>query len=320
MGSGHHHHHHGHGHHGHNHGGGGHDHAAEAGKLTLAYRIGIALNLIVVGTELVFGLISGSNALVADAWHNLSDVIGLIAAWAATALSKRRPTERFTYGLGKTSILAALFNALFLLVATSVVIWEAISRLIKPIPVDSPIIIAVALIGMVINGLTAWMFFGAGRHDINVRGAFLHLAGDAGISGAVALSGVVILYTGQVWVDPAASLVVSAVLIAGTWGLLRDSVAMSMEAVPRAISPGDVSTYLAELPGVSTLHDLHIWPLSTSTVALSGHLIMPEGHPGDGFLANVAEELQKRFGIGHVTLQIETGSGDDCVLANPETV
>lgn len=308
-----HHHDHGHDHHhGHSHGH-GHVHApADFGRV---FQVAIALNIAIVIGQAGFGWWAGSVALLADAGHNLSDVLGLAIAYAATILAARRPTTRFTYGLGGTSILAALFNAVLLLVAIGALSWEAIERLRAPTPVAGLTVMAVAAVGAVLNGFTAWLLASGGKRDINLHGAYLHMAADAAVSVGVVAAGALILLTGWLWLDPAASLLINAVIVWGTWRLLRESLAMSLGGVPETVSYADVRTFLAERPGVAGLHDLHIWPLSTAEIALTAHLSMPAGAPSDAFLAETASALKERFGIGHVTLQVETGSGASCELA-----
>jgi cobalt-zinc-cadmium efflux system protein len=306
--------HHGHSHHGHSHGGGGHVHApATFGR---AFAIGITLNIAFVVIEAVYGIASESMALVADAGHNLSDVLGLLVAWIASVLVKRSPTPRFTYGLRGSSILAALFNAVFLLVATGAIAWEAIARLLapEPQPVAGATVMVVAGIGILINGATAWLF-ASGSSDINIRGAYLHMLADAAVSAGVVITGLIIVLTRAAWIDPLVSLVIAGLIVWATWGLLRDSVVMSLSAVPPGIDPAAVGAYLRARPGVTDLHDLHIWPMSTTDIALTAHLVMAQGHPGNGFLVAAAEDLRSRFGIGHATLQIEEAGGPACALA-----
>lgn len=312
----HHHHHaghardHGHGGlgHGHNHDH-GHSHApVEFGR---AFALGVALNLGFVLVEGVAGLLSGSLALVADAGHNLSDVLGLLMAWAAYALSKRPASERFTYGLRGSSIIAALFNAVFLLVACGAIALGAIQRFFHPAPVESGMMMAVAAIGIVVNLGTALLFLRGGKDDINIRGAFLHMAADAGVSAGVVLAGLLVSQTGLLWIDPAISLVIVMVIVAGTWGLFRDSLAMSLNGVPGGIDPAAVTARLASLPGVAAVHHVHIWPTSTTEVALTAHLLMPEGGPHDAFLAQSTQLMRDEFRIGHSTFQIEQGACAD---------
>jgi cobalt-zinc-cadmium efflux system protein len=271
-----------------------------------AFAIGIGLNLAFVAIEVVFGIYGHSVALLSDGGHNLGDVLGLAVAWGATILARRPPTPRFTYGLGATSILAALLNALFLLIAVGAISWEAIIRLMHPAPVAGNVVMIVAAIGILINGATALMFASGRKGDLNIRGAFLHMLADAIIAAGVVVTGLLIKLTGAAWLDPVASLVVNVIIVWGTWTLLRDSLAMSLNAVPPSIEPDQVRAFLETLPGVTQLHDLHIWAMSTTETALSGHLVMPDGRGGDAFLIRTCEELQRRFGIGHVTLQIES--------------
>lgn len=304
MGEGHHHHH-GH-HHGHGHGAG-----EDFGR---AFALGVALNLGFVGIELACGLLAGSVALLADAGHNLSDVLGLAVAWGGAALARRPASPRFTYGLRKSSILAALANALFLLLACGGIAWEAARRFADPPPVPGGVVMAVAGVGIAVNALTAWLF-ASGRHgDINVRAAYLHMVGDAAVSAAVVAAGGLVLVTGWAWVDPAASLIVVAVILWGTWGLLRDAIGMALDAVPTGVDPAAVQAMLGTLAGVTRVHDLHIWPISTTEVALTVRLVMPDGHPGDAFLRAVEHRLEHDFGVDHSTIQIGLGGADACQL------
>jgi cobalt-zinc-cadmium efflux system protein len=289
-------------------------HGTSAGDFGRAFAIGIALNLTFVVIEAVYGIYGHSVALISDAGHNLGDVLGLAVAWGATALARRPPTPRYTYGLGATSILAALFNALFLLIAVGAISWEAIIRLMNPAPVAGDIVMIIAAIGIVVNGATALLFASGRKHDLNIRGAFQHMLADAVIAAGVVVTGFAIKLTGAAWLDPVASLVVNVVIVWGTWTLLRDSFAMSVNAVPPSIEPDEVRRFLENLPGVARLHDLHIWAMSTTETALSGHLVMPDGRGGDAFLTRTCEELQRRFGICHVTLQIESEEME-CTLA-----
>src|SRR5215468_5478254 len=289
--------------HHHDHGTQGHSHAPKS--FGLAFALGTALNAGFVVVEAVFGFLSNSTALLADAGHNLSDVFGLLVAWAAAALSRRAPTTRFTYGLGSTSILAALLNSVFLLVGVGAIAWEAVLRFAHPQPVAGLTVIVVAAIGIVINGATALMFASGRKGDINIRGAFLHMAADAAVSAGVVIAGAVIVLTGWLWIDPAVSLAICVVIMWSTWGLFKDSIRMSLDAVPPGLAIAEVRRFLAALPGVTALHDLHVWPMSTTETALTCHLVMPGGHPGDAFLMQTAHDLRDRFDIGHVTLQIE---------------
>jgi len=298
--------------HGQAHGPGGHVHAPA--RFGAAFAVGIGLNTAFVIIEAFYGYLSNSMALVADAGHNLSDVLGLIVAWFAIVLARRPPSRRYTYGLRGSSILAALFNAVFLLVAVGAIGWEAILRLFNPSPVASITVLVVAAIGIVINGFTAWLFASGSKSDINIRGAYLHMAADAAVSLGVVIGALAIMATGWVWIDPVISLVIGAVIVAGTWNLLRDSIAMSLNAVPRWVDADAVRNFLAAQAGVSSLHDLHIWPMSTTEFALTCHLVIPEGSPGDAYLAEISHSLHERFGIGHATIQIETDAAC-CKLA-----
>ena len=295
----------GHDHH-HHHGGLGHVHApANFGR---AFAIGILLNTAFVVVESIYGISSNSMALLADAGHNLSDVLGLVVAWAAATLSKRLPTTRYTYGLGATSILAALANAMLLLVAVGAIAWEAVQRLMHPEPVGGVTVMVVAAIGILINGVTAYLFASGRKGDLNIRGAYLHMAADAAVSAGVVVAGLVIMMTGWLWLDPVVSLVIVAVILWSTWGLLRGSIDLSLNAVPEGIDAKAVRAFLEKLPGVSEVHDLHIWPMSTTETALTAHLVIPGGFPGDAFLMDAQEELRAHHRIGHPTLQIETGT------------
>ena len=304
--------------HGHNHGH-GHSHAPkDFGK---AFLFGILLNTGFVAFEFIFGILGNSVALLADAGHNLSDVLGLLLAWGASILVKRVPSERFTYGLRSTSILAALSNAMLLLVVTGGIAWEAMIRFWHPGSVDGKTVIIVASIGVVINLGTALLFVSGRKDDLNVRAAFLHMAGDAAISLGVVIAGIVILNTGWQWLDPSVSVIISVLVIAGTWGVLRDSINLALHAVPNEIDAKKVQQYLASLPGVSEVHDLHIWGMSTTETALTAHLVMPDGCPSDGFLRTACDELRQKFTIAHATIQIEMNDTDHvCALAPAEVV
>ena len=279
-----------------------------------AFAIGVLLNSAFVLVEAVFGLLSGSMALLADAGHNLSDVLGLLIAWGAAVMAARPASARFTYGYKASSMLAALANAGLLLVALGAILIESIDRLVYPEPVQGMTMIAVAGVGIVINTATALLFAGGRKSDINIRGAFLHMAGDALVSLGVVIAGAAIIVTGFLWIDPVTSLLIVVVIGLGTWGLLKDSVKMALLAVPDSIHEGEVRAYLEGLPGVTAVHDLHIWPMSSSETALTAHLVIPGGHRGDAFLHQVTHELEHRFGIGHATVQVETGAhADHCV-------
>lgn len=290
---------HGHGHAGH----GGHSHVpASFGR---AFAIGITLNILFVLVEGGFGLASGSLALVADAGHNLGDVFGLLVAWGAVALGKVRPTGRFTYGLRGSSILAALLNGVLLMLAAGAIALAAVQRFGHPQPVMGTAMMAVAAIGIVVNGATAMLFLTGAKGDINIRGAFLHMAADAGVSAGVVIAGFAIGLTGWLWIDPVTSLVIVAVIVWSSWSLLKESVALSLDAVPAGIDAAAVEGHLANLPGVRAVHDLHIWPMSTTETAMTAHLVIPGGNGDDAFLHAVADAMRSRFGIGHTTIQIE---------------
>jgi cobalt-zinc-cadmium efflux system protein len=284
-----------------------------------AFAIGIAVNLAYLGGEAVAGIVSGSLALLADAGHNLGDVLSLSLSWGAAVLSRRQPSGRFTYGLRSTSILAALANAIILLIVTGGIAWEAIRRLGHPAPVTSSIVIAVAAIGICVNGGTA-LLFASGKSDLNVKSAFLHLAADAVVTAGVVVTGVVIWLTNWEWLDPAVSIVVSAVIVFGTWGLLKSAIGLALDAVPEGVDAAAVRSHLLGLPGVTGLHDLHIWGMSTTETALTCHLVMPSGHPGDAVLTGVAQQLHHRFGIQHATIQIELADTDEVCALTPEHV
>ncbi|MBV9373484.1 MAG: cation transporter [Alphaproteobacteria bacterium] len=304
-----------HDHQSHTHGGHGHL-SANYGR---AFAIGISLNLAYVAGEAIAGIVSGSLALLADAGHNLGDVLGLGMSWGAAVLGRRQPSGRFTYGLRSSSILAALANAIILLVVTGGIAWEAILRITNPVPVASGIVIAIAAAGIFINGGTA-MLFASGSADLNIRSAFLHLAADALVTAGVVVTGVAIWSTHWLWLDPAVSLVVSAVIVFGTWGLLKSAIGLALNAVPEGIDAAAVRSHLLALPGVTGLHDLHIWGMSTTETALTCHLIMPDGHPGDGMLSAITQQLHHRFGIEHATIQIELADTDEACALTPEHV
>ena len=290
----------------------GHDHAPR--DFGRAFAIGVLLNSAFVLIEAGFGLWSGSMALVADAGHNLSDVLSLLIAWGAAYMSERPANARYTYGYKSSSILAALANAGLLLVALGAILIETVDRLFNPSAVEGMTMVVIAGIGIVINGATALMFMRGRKHDLNIRAAFLHMAADALVSVGVVAAGIAILLTGALWIDPVTSLVIVAIIGWGTWGLLKDSVRMGLHAVPDAIDETEVRAYLGSLPGVGAVHDLHIWPMSTTETALTAHLVMPDGYPGSAFMREIAHELDHRFHIGHATVQVETGEEHDCHL------
>ena len=297
-----------------------HRHAHDRSDYGRAFAVGIALNLAYVAGEAVAGVLSGSLALLADAGHNLSDVLGLSLSWGAAVLGRRSPSGRFTYGLGSSSILAALANAVILLVVTGGIAWEAVLRFADPVPVKSGVMIAVAAVGIIVNGGTALLFASGRGRDLNIRSAFLHMAADTLVTAAVVAAGLAIRFLGWRWLDPALSLAVSAVIVVGTWGLLKSALGLALDAVPDGVDAAAVRAHLAGLPGVAALHDLHIWGMSTTETALTCHLVMPGGHPGDAALAAIAHELHARFGIVHATIQIELADSDEACVLTPEHV
>jgi cobalt-zinc-cadmium efflux system protein len=302
--------------HSHAHGHAGHSHAPD--NFGFAFAVGVALNSLFVVAELVFGYAANSLALISDAVHNFSDVIALLLAWAAGWLARKRPTQQHTYGYRRASILAALVNAGLLLIAVGGIAVEAINRIQAPAEVAGWTVVVVATLGIVVNGATALLFM-RGRHgDLNIRGAYLHMAADAGVSFGVVVAAFVIMLTGWLWVDPAISLCIAAVVLVSGWGLARASVNLALDGVPKGIELAEVKDYLGHLPGVTEVHDLHIWAMSTNETALTAHLVRPGGYE-DSFLHGVCEELSHRFNIQHATLQIEAGS-DVCKLAPAELV
>ena len=298
----------------------GHSHAVEAADYGRAFAIGVALNLGYVVVEAGIGVASGSLALVADAGHNLGDVLGLFLSWGAAVLSRRRPGGRYTYGYRASSILAAVANAVILLVVTGGIAWEGLWRLWHPVPVAGVTIAWVAAIGILVNGGTALLFAAGRRDDLNLRSAFLHMAADALVTSGVVLAGAAIALTGLLWLDPAVSLLVSAVIVYGTWDLVRQSMRLALDAVPEGIDVETVRKHLLGLPGVIAIHDLHIWGISTTETALTCHLVIPGGHPGDAVLSQAARELEARFGIDHTTIQIELADTDEACALTPEHV
>jgi cobalt-zinc-cadmium efflux system protein len=282
-----------------------HSHAANYNH---AFIIGITLNVLFVLAEAFYGWQADSLALLSDAGHNLSDVLGLLMAWGGFYLARLRPNQKHTYGWGRATIMAALFNALILLVAIGGIAWEAISRFSHPVPIQGGIVMLVAAVGVVINGITAWLFMSGNKDDLNLRGAFLHMAADALVSLGVVIAGALYIWSGWTWLDPAISLVIAVVILLGTWGLLHQSLHLSLDGVPASIELDKVKDHLLALPEVSDVHDLHVWAMSTSEIALTAHLVARDGHPEDDFLNRVAEELHDKFGIDHATIQVETGN------------
>ncbi|MDX1803265.1 MAG: cation diffusion facilitator family transporter [Alcanivorax sp.] len=301
---------HDHGHH--------HDHHHAPQDFGRAFLIAIVLNVGFTGIEFVYGFLAHSSALMADAGHNLSDVLGLVLAWGGAVLAKRAPDSRFTYGLRSSSILAALTNAMFLMFACGAIGWDAVHSLINPPRVATETVMVVAAIGIAVNGISAWLFVKGSKDDLNIRGAFLHLAADAAVSLGVVIAGAVIMVTGWNWLDPVVSLLIVLVIVYGTWGLLRESLKLALNAVPAHIDLAEVAAHLRQLDGVKDIHDLHIWGMSTTESALTVHLVMPAGYPGDDFLDQVAKGLRERFRIGHSTLQVEQSDHHHvCTLHDP---
>jgi cobalt-zinc-cadmium efflux system protein len=290
----------------------GHNHDHSPVDYNRAFALGVGLNTAFVLAEAGFGFATGSLALLADAGHNLSDVLGLLLAWGASWLARQSPTRRRTYGWRRSSILAALLNAMLLLVAVGGISWEAVRRLIAPEPAPGPAVIWVAAVGIAVNTLTALLFLRGSQRDINIRGAFMHMAADAAVSLGVVIAGILMLRTGWAWLDPATSLVIAVVILLGTWGLFRESLDLALDAVPPGIDPQAVHEYLSGLPGVAAVHDLHIWALGTTETAFTAHLVVPDGADHDVLLATLSRELHDRFGIEHATVQIERGTIDAC--------
>lgn len=268
------------------------------------FAISAVLNIALVVAQVVYGLAAHSTALLADAAHNSGDVIGLLLAWGAYAISQKRPTERYTYGFRSSTILAALFNGMLLLIATGAIVWEAIRRLMEPTPVEGGMIIIVAIIGILVNSFSAFLL-ARGNKDLNIKSAFWHLVSDAAVSVGVVITGVIVLYTGATWADPFASIVISVAIVWSTWGLFRDAMQLSLQAVPSHIDIAAVRSYLEKIPGSSGIHDLHVWPISTTETALTCHITERESadhlHTGQ-----LADDIQKRFGIQHATIQVES--------------
>jgi cobalt-zinc-cadmium efflux system protein len=311
---------HDHGHDAHAHAHGAHAHAHAPKDFGMAFAIGVVLNLGFVIVEFVYGLLANSIALVADSGHNLGDVLGLAMAWTAMILARRAPSQTLTYGLRRGTILAALMNAMLLLLTVGAIAVEGVRRLFEPSAVAGVTIMVVAAAGIVVNGVTAWLFASGRKGDINLRGAFLHMASDALVSLGVVIAGAMILATGWTWLDPLVSVVIAIIILWGTWGLLRDSLAMALDAVPGGIKLDEVRAFLERQPGVSGIHDLHIWPMSTTETALTCHCLLPGGHPGDEFLVRLAKELQERYGIGHATIQVEVDERVLCALESDRAV
>jgi len=283
----------------------GHTHGMATRGINTRMATAVALNLSFVVIEGGFGFLSNSVALIADAGHNLSDVLGLVCAWTAMFLGRRPPGQKFTYGLGRSSVLAALANAVLLLLACGAIAWEAVGRLAAPPAVAGATVMGVAASGIVINGLSAWLLHAGSHGDLNRRSAFIHMLGDAAVSVGVLLSGGLIVLTGWSRLDPIVSLLIVAAILASTWGLLRDSLHLSLDGVPASVNSSDVMSYLADQRGVTDVHDLHIWALSTTSVALTAHLVVPDRGAEDALLDSLTPDLKRRFHIHHSTLQIE---------------
>ena len=300
---------------GHDHHGHGHAHAPpDYGR---AFALGVALNLVYVAIEVAAGLAFDSMALLADAGHNLSDVAGLLIAWGGMKLAQAAPSARYTWGLSRSPILAALANALILVAACGGIAFESVHRLMQPLPVSGDVVMLVAGAGVLINVATALLFLRGRKGDVNIRGAYLHMMADAGVSAGVVAGGLLMRQTGWAWVDPVLGLAVAVLVLRATWGLLTESLALALDAVPPGIEPSAVKDWLAGLDGVADVHDLHIWPQGTTGAILTAHLVMPAGHPGDEVLANIAHALHHRFGISHATVQVERGD-EHCRQALPE--
>ncbi|HEY5290385.1 MAG TPA: cation diffusion facilitator family transporter [Caulobacteraceae bacterium] len=305
-----------HAHHHHHH---GHSHAPAA--FGRAFAIGVTLNIVYVIAEAAWGVMANSLALLSDAGHNLGDVLALALAWMAARMTQKAPSARYTYGLRGSSILAALSNAVILLVVTGGIAWAAILRLLHPQPLAGTTVMIVAAIGVAVNGVTALMFASGRKGDVNIRAAFTHMAGDALVAAGVVLAGAVIVFTHWTWLDPVVSLVIGAVIVAGTWSLLRESLDLALDAVPAGVDRGEINAYLAGLPGVAEVHDLHIWGMSTTETALTAHLVRPGAAVDDALIHRACHELKARFKVHHATLQIEDGALDHpCHLADEAVV
>ena len=298
-----------------------HNHHHEPKNYNRAFAIGVVLNIAFVFIEAIYGFIAGSMALIADAVHNFSDVISLLLAWGAILLASKKPTKRRTYGFRRVTIIASLISSILLLVSLGGIAWEAIGRFSEPKAVNGTIVIMVAVIGVVINTATALLFFSGQKHDLNIKGAYLHMAADAGVSLGVVVAGLAIIATGWLWLDPAISLIIVAIILIGTWGLFRDSMNLSIDAVPEGINVAEIEAYLLNLGNVTKIHDLHIWALSTTETALTVHLIINKEPIDNGFLENVTQYLHEKYNIEHATIQIEKeDSPGSCKLDRPECI
>ena len=297
-----------------------HDHNHQINNYNRAFAIGVILNAIFVAIEAGYGVAAGSLALIADAGHNLSDVLSLLLAWGAGLLATKPATEKRTYGFRKVTIMASLASAILLLVALGGITWEAIGRFFDPKPVEGMTVIVVASIGVVINTITALLFVSGQKHDLNIRGAFLHMAADAGVSFGVVVAGIIIMVTGWLLIDPLISLLIVAVILVGTGSLLRDSMNLAIDSVPEGIDIGGIKRYLTGLENVSQIHDLHVWPMSTTEVALSVHLIIVDDSLNNDFLPKLQQQLHDRFSIEHSTIQVERQGDDPCILNKNECI
>ncbi len=298
-----------------------HNHSHKVNNYNREFAIGITLNIIFVVIETVYGVLAESLALIADAGHNLSDVLSLLLAWGASILATKATTDKRTYGMRKATVMASLGSAILLLIALGGIAWEAIGRFMSPSPVEGTTVMVVAAIGVVINTLTALLFIKGQKNDLNIRGAFLHMAADAGVSLGVVIAGLFIMLKGWLWVDPMMSLMIVAVVFFATWGLLRDSMNYAMDAVPDSIDLPAVKQYLMDIDHVDSIHDLHVWPLSTSEIALTVHIVVNNNKIDNDYIRDLQQYLQDYFGIDHATIQIETSMGkNDCMLDNDASV
>lgn len=279
-----------------------------------AFAVATTLNIAIVLLQVGAGFFAHSTALLADAMHNAGDVLGLFLAWGAFKLAQRKPTNNFTYGMGSGTVLAAMFNGMFLLVATGAIAWEAVQRFFEPTPIEPNIVMAVAALAIVLNGLSAWLLSRGHKEDINVRSAFWHLVSDAAVSVGVVIAAFLIRMTGLLWIDPLASLIIALVILKSTWGLLREALRLSFQAVPASVNIEAVRSYLNGIEGVERVHDLHVWPISTTEVALTCHFRVNDRFDANS-ICKVSEELEHRFKIGHSTIQLEDINGDPCKLA-----
>ncbi len=297
------------------------NHSHSINNYSKAFAIGITLNIIFVVIETGYGITAGSLALIADAGHNLSDVISLLLAWGASYLALKQPTEKRTYGFRRVTILASSVSAILLLVVLGGIVWEAIGRLANPQPVHSMTVVIVAAIGVVINTATALLFVSGQKHDLNIRGAYLHMAADAGVSLGVVVAGIVIMITGWLWIDPAISLILVVVILVGTWNLLHESINLSVDAVPQDINISGIKDYLTKIEGVSEIHDLHVWALSTTQTALTAHLVITKNLIDNEFLKEIQQHLHDNFDIEHATIQVEKeNTENNCMLNRSECV